>query len=100
MKQLNFDTSYPLTKKSLVQDQISNASTSELLLMFNKIYNNQTIEEREQGKTMYKNRKGFASYDVRAATFYAAMIEGGRWLKLRHFEKIRVMLLKYWRQLQ
>ena len=100
MKQLNFDTSYPVTQKSLIQEHIEHASTSELLRMFNKIYHNQTDEEKYLGKTMYKNRKGFASYDVRAATFYAAMIEGGRWLKLRHFEKIRVMLLKYWRQLQ
>ena len=99
MKQLDFETSYPVTKKSQILDQIENATTSELLQMFKKIYHNQTDEEKQFGKTIYKNRKGFTKYDTKKSIYYARLIEGGRWLKLRHFEKIRKMLPKYWRQI-
>ena len=100
MKQLLLNIEYPVTQKSLIHDQISNASTSELLHMFNKIYHNQTDEEKYLGKTMHRNKKGFSKYDTRKADYYAFIIGGGGWLKLRHLENIRNLLMKYWRQLE
>lgn len=63
------------------------------------VYNNQTMDEKNEETVRYSNGKGFLPMHARRGTYYAEWIMSGRHLNGRHLEIARNMSLKYTRQL-
>ena len=63
------------------------------------IYNNQTLDEKNEVTVSHNNGIGFLPMHARRGTYYANWLNSGRHLNGRHLEIARTMTMKYTRQL-
>jgi hypothetical protein len=63
------------------------------------IYNRQTGEERQSGRTVVHNGVGFSAFDARLGSYYGSWIKSGKNLTGIHLDKGRRLASKYVGQL-
>ncbi len=63
------------------------------------IYEKQTIEEKVKEHSLDHNKVGFSGPDASYLSYIARWLKSGRTLSGKHFEKVRMKMLKYAGQL-